>query len=415
MWIVGILVFVGVVVFMLNSWGYHQRLEGTSTPETKNLIFMIAMLWYLPKLIIFPFLLFGQAGMKLWAKIEEEPKERKHRTALERKSEIASDKEITEKDTLSESESKTITDVSINIEENEKENKQDRKQDKKYNRRKFVRDVGWSLAGVPFVITGYGAFKTVHDFQINKVKVRIKNLPKQFEGLRIAQLSDLHLGSFPDYKPFQEVRRLTNELKSDIITVTGDFVNFDPMELKPHFESLSELSADLGVYACLGNHDHYMSDKNHKILKGAIEQTGIDLIDNSSRQFELNGSTLNIIGVDNIGMKQDFGDFDKAIRGIELENPSILLCHDPRNWDDTVIKNYPDIDLMLAGHTHGGQIAVELLGLELYPVSMVYKRYVDMYTKGSQHLYVNRGIGTTGPPIRIGVPPEITEFELVSV
>jgi predicted MPP superfamily phosphohydrolase len=185
------------------------------------------------------------------------------------------------------------------------------------------------------------------------------------------------------------------------------------MEIKPHFDSLSKISADIGVFGCLGNHDHYMSDENHKVLRKAIAAANIDEINNSNRIITIDGSDFNLMGVDNTGMRQDYADFSAAAIKRSPFSPTVLLCHDPRNWDNTVLKDYKDIDLMLSGHTHGGQIAVELLGLELAPVKYIYQRYDGLYKEGDQHLYVNRGAGTTGPPIRIGVNPEITEFTLI--
>jgi len=404
MWIIYSLIFFAVVIAMLSSWGFSERLDRTGDPVVQHYLFMLVMLWYLPKFMILPFMAVTHLS-SLIARLSN----RKHIKTIDdiRSLNAIADSEKGKEKGSDDKQSVTPVDETI-----EKHEPKGNVFNDRFKRREFIRNMGWSLAGMPFIITGYGALKTLYDFEVNKLSISIHNLPREYEGIRIVQISDIHLGSFPDYKPFQEIRRIVNSLKADITVITGDFVNFDPMEMKPHFGEIQQLDAEIGVFACLGNHDHYMSQENHLVLRKAISASGIDEINNSNRIISIDGEKLNIMGVDNIGMNQQFGSFTKAYQDVVQSAPTILLCHDPRNWDNTVLTQYNDIDLMLSGHTHGGQFAVELLGMDLHPVSLFYKRYAGLYSKDKQYLYVNRGVGTTGPPVRIGVNPEITEFTL---
>lgn len=278
-------------------------------------------------------------------------------------------------------------------------------------RRKIIETSAWTLASIPFIMVSKGLFSTTHDFTVRNADIYLPNLPKGLDGLKIVQLSDLHLGSFYDYSSFQEVRRLTNNLKPDILMITGDFVNSKPSELKANYIDLQSLSADIGIFSCLGNHDHYMKDNEHKTLVNALNDAGANLLINRNEKLIINNSSLNIIGVDNLGMRQKFGDFNKAYENVNKEETSILLCHDPTNWDLHIRNQYP-ADLTLSGHTHGGQVAWEFNGFEFKPAKFVYRQSEGLYKNGENQLYVNRGIGTVGPPLRIGVKPEITEIIL---
>lgn len=282
-----------------------------------------------------------------------------------------------------------------------------------HSRREFLSKVGWSAASIPFIITGDGLFRTIYDFKIYRVELVLDSLPAALDGITIAQLSDIHSGSFPDNKPMKEVLRILQELKPDIITITGDYVNFKPDELSVTFNELSQLSAPLGVYGSLGNHDHYMTDFQHALLKNTISKTGIHLLVNDSVNIPVHNDFLNIAATDNTGFNQHFANIDKALSKCHSDTSTILLAHDPTFWDAEILSKKP-IDLMLAGHTHGGQIGIQLAGLEMSPAQFVYKRWAGLYNEGHQYLYVNRGIGTVGPPIRIGINPEITLFTLRS-
>ena len=279
------------------------------------------------------------------------------------------------------------------------------------SRRTFLTNTAWSLSTVPYVIVGNGMWRTLYDFQTINVDLNIHRLPKAFDGMRIAQISDIHAGSFPDHRPFQEVRRILDALKPDMIVITGDFVNARPGEMSLIAKDLAKLNAPHGVFATLGNHDHYHTIAEHKELIAGIRSLSVDLMINEHRRIIEGGSTLIIAGTDNTGFKQSYGKLGKALHGVLEDETTILLAHDPTLWDKEVI-GATNIDVMMAGHTHGGQLGVQLLGFEWSPAQYVYKQWAGLYAAGDQKLYVNRGIGTVGPPLRIGIPPEITLFTL---
>ncbi len=280
------------------------------------------------------------------------------------------------------------------------------------NRRHALETIAWGSAIIPFGIVGKGFFDT-DELMIYEEEITLRALPQAFDGLRIVQISDIHAGSWRSPQPFRRARALIDQLKPDVLVITGDFVNFDPKELELIRADLMRLRADMGVFASLGNHDHYCSPANHSLLRSMISNSGITLLVNSNIPLTTHGETLYLVGTDNTGLGQNFGDLPAALVGVEPGAPTILLAHDPTFWDKQV-RNKAPIDLMLSGHTHGGQVGIHFLGMELSVAQVVYKQWAGLYRDGDQYLYVNRGLGTVGPPIRIGIPPEITVLTLRS-
>lgn len=279
-------------------------------------------------------------------------------------------------------------------------------------RREVLGTIAWSSAVVPFGIVGKGFFDT-DDLTIYEEEITLRSLPRAFDGIRIVQISDIHAGSWRSPQPFRRARALIEQLKPDVLVVTGDFVNFDPKELELIRSDLQRLRADMGVFASLGNHDHYNSPQNHSLLRSVISNCGLTLLVNANAALRTHGETLYIVGTDNTGLGQNFADLPAALVGVEPGAPTILLAHDPTFWDREVRRKAP-IDLMLSGHTHGGQVGIHFLGVELSVAQVVYKQWAGLYRDGEQYLYVNRGLGTVGPPVRIGIPPEITVLTLRS-
>ena len=290
---------------------------------------------------------------------------------------------------------------------------------KRTSRRDFLRTIGWSAASVPFVLVGYSVFRTLYDFDIYRVDVPMAGLPRSLDGLTIAQLSDLHAGSFFSDRPMIEAAALTQSLQPDLIVVTGDFVNNNAAELDLVMPALQRLKADLGVYGCLGNHDHYARLPD---VVRRVRATPIDLLINEHRTLEIDGARLHLIGTDNTGFAQHFADLPGALEGLEAhphgEEMRILLAHTPTFWDTHVRPGHPDIDLMVCGHTHGGQVGLEWGPLRYSLARVAYARWAGLYTEpradnpNPQYLYVNRGLGTVGPPLRLGIRPEITLLTL---
>ena len=273
---------------------------------------------------------------------------------------------------------------------------------------------GWSLALIPFAIYIYSSTVTTTNFEVKRVEVTLQNLPKNLDGFKIAQISDIHPPSFYSAACFWEVRQLVQATTPDMVVITGDFVNNHPDELDLIYDEMTKFSAPHGVYGCIGNHDHYMTDELHEKLKVKIEEAGVDLLVNENITLEIKGEKLQLAGVDNSSWQLDYADFDKTFEGLSDVYTTILLCHDPVDWQNNVRNSYK-ADLTLSGHTHGGQIGFDIFGYELAPAVLAYNYWRGLYYENGKYIYVNTGIGTVGPPIRIGdLNPEITLIVLRS-
>jgi predicted MPP superfamily phosphohydrolase len=279
------------------------------------------------------------------------------------------------------------------------------------SRRKFAGNLAWSVAGIPFLLAYKGLMFTVNEIRIFGEEIILPKLATELSGLKIVQLSDLHFGTFISKDYLNNILKKVESLEPDLIFVTGDFVNFRYEELDYGETFLNELKATYGVFACLGNHDHYMKIEDHQKLIKRINKTGTKLLINENKTIKIKGQEINIVGVDNFGSRQTFGDFDKAFTGVNSDNLTILMSHDPNTWEQFVVGK-KQADITLSGHTHGGQVSFEFLGYDLSIAKMIYKYYKGLHSIGSQYLYVNRGIGVSGPPIRLGINPEITFITL---
>lgn len=290
-------------------------------------------------------------------------------------------------------------------------------------RSQFLTQAAVIASTVPLGAMAYGIISGAHDYRVRKVTVKLPNLPQAFDGLRIAQLSDIHSGSFFNKTAVKGgVEMVLNE-KPDLIFFTGDLVNNESAEVKDYINVFDKLKAPLGVYSVTGNHDYgdYKSwntkeakQQNFKDLIEAHRLLGFDLLINEHRLIEQGGEKLAILGIENWGGGgfAKYGKLDQAYAGTHDAAVKLLLSHDPSHWDAQVRPNYKDIDVAFAGHTHGFQFGVELGDFKWSPSQYAYKQWAGLYTEGNQHLYVNRGFGYLGYPGRIGMPPEITILEL---
>jgi len=262
-------------------------------------------------------------------------------------------------------------------------------------------------------------------YKIRRVQVMLKNLPDEFKGLKIAQISDIHSGSFDNPEAVSEgISSIVNE-KPDLILFTGDLVNNKAEEIVPYMDAFKVLKAPLGVYSVLGNHDYgdYVSwpsdeakKQNLEDLKQHHADMGWRLLMNEHVILERNNQQLALIGIENWGARgfTKYGDMKKAVAGLENSNipVKILLSHDPSHWEAQVRKDYQDIALTLSGHTHGMQFGIEIPGFKWSPVQYMYKQWAGLYQEQNQYLYVNRGFGFLGYQGRLGILPEITIIEL---
>lgn len=292
------------------------------------------------------------------------------------------------------------------------------------SRRKMLSNLGLVMLTIPMASMFYGLFKTAYNFKIHRITLKFPNLPKAFHGFRFVQISDIHTGSFVQSDELDEAISIVLNEKADTIFFTGDLVNNKTEEAYQFKESLARLKAPYGVFSILGNHDYgdyarWESDeakvKNLHDMIELQEKLGWNLLNNHHRILEKNGEKIAIVGVENYGAALRFpkkGDVDKAKKGTEDVPFKILLSHDPSHWDAKVVPEHKDMDLMLAGHTHGFQFGVEIPGIKWSPSQWIYKQWAGLYQKGSQYLYVNRGLGCIGYSGRIGIRPEITVIEL---
>ncbi len=283
---------------------------------------------------------------------------------------------------------------------------------------------GITVAVLTFGLMWWGALVNRYRIEVKEIEFADPSLPSSFEGLTIAQISDLHTGSYgSDTTYVAKVVETVNALHPDIIVFTGDIVNRRSKELKPFVSTLSRLNAPLGVYSVLGNHDYgdyyawdSAADKeaNMQELYRMQHDMGWTLMNNSAHTFHAGPDSLVLIGVENIGDPPFpiYGNLDKAYPG-DLADPAfkILLSHNPAHWVDDIAGS-PDknIALTLSGHTHAMQM--ELFGLS--PATFRYDTWGGMYADidSTRRLYVNIGIGEVGVPARIGATPEITLFTL---
>ena len=289
--------------------------------------------------------------------------------------------------------------------------------------RKWFLVPGLILGLLTFIAFGMGMARGRTNLKVFRETIKIEVLPVSFHGLRIVQLSDIHLAGFYKHPGYiQRVVTMVNELEPHVICFTGDMVHNFSEEVDPFVDILNELKAPLGKFAVLGNHDYgaYFSwdskaeeTANVDRVKAQIRASGFDLLLNEHRTISLNGDSLEIIGVENWG-KPPFpqhGELQKAMWGVNPDHVKILLSHDPSHWN-LQVRTKQNIALTLSGHTHGMQFGIEIGKFKWSPSRWTYKHWAGLYGENGQQLYVNRGLGYTGFPGRVGIRPEITLLTL---
>lgn len=283
--------------------------------------------------------------------------------------------------------------------------------------------VGLFSGLLPFFIILYGITKTLYKYKIEHLSIKLKELPDNFNGLKIVHLSDLHLGSFNyKYEILDKAIKIINNLNPDLILFTGDLVNNYAWELNGWDKHLKKLSARIGKFAVLGNHDYgdystWESTKeknaNFESIKHFYTKINFKLLLNETAVVDIDGEKISILGVENWGSPpfKQYGKLKKTMKRTTPDAFKILLSHDPSHWKEEVVK-LTNINLTLSGHTHGMQAGFILKNRKWSPIKYKYKQWAGLYQENNQFLYVNRGIGWMGFPGRIGVRPEITCIEL---
>lgn len=292
------------------------------------------------------------------------------------------------------------------------------------SRSSFLVKAGLIAGAIPLSSLSWGIISGAYDYQIRRVNLKLPNLPKAFNGITLAQVSDIHSGSFYNKTAVKGGVDMLLAEKPDFVFFTGDLVNNLTSELKDYQDIFSKVTAPLGVYSVLGNHDygdyHFGKGtspakvKNLKDMVASHKIMGWDLLMNENRRLKVDGEEIGIVGIENWGMGRfpKYGKMELAMQNTEDLPVKLLLSHDPSHWRGEVLEKYKDIDVAFAGHTHGMQFGVRLKDTQWSPVQYIYKEWAGLYQEQQQQLYVNVGYGFLGYPGRVGMLPEITIFTL---
>jgi len=283
-------------------------------------------------------------------------------------------------------------------------------------RRQFLETAASATAAVPFVAGAYGLLWGRLNLEVTRQPIRLARLPRAFHGFRIAQLSDIHVGPFMSEDEIRKYVKIANSLKVDMVALTGDFVTWDAATEQAVVSALSGLKAPFGVYGCLGNHDAWADAEDS--ISALFSDCGIRILRKANVPIRSGADSFNLMGIDFANsrrMSAGEGHMSSLrLEGIEkLMVPgaaNILLSHNPETFPRAAELG---IDLSLAGHTHGGQLALEFISPELAPTRLVTPYVAGWFERPGGQLYVNRGIGTIAAPMRVGAPPEITVYELL--
>ena len=292
-------------------------------------------------------------------------------------------------------------------------------------RRTFVSQIALGLAAIPFIGIIDGIWKGRYRYRVISHTLEFEDLPNEFDGFTIAQISDIHSGSFDNQEKVEYGVQMVNELGADAIMFTGDMVNNIATEAEPWIDTFKKLSGKNGVFSILGNHDYgdywrfpsaQAKVDNLNRLKEIHAEMGMDLLLNESRFFERNGQRLYLAGVENWGLPPfpQYGDLQEALNGIPEDAFTVLLSHDPSHFDAEVKQHSKKVHLTLSGHTHGMQFGIEIPGwIKWSPVKFKYPKWAGLYPEpDGQVLHVNRGFGFLAFPGRVGMWPEITHITL---
>ncbi|HLK46737.1 MAG TPA: metallophosphoesterase [Bryobacteraceae bacterium] len=284
------------------------------------------------------------------------------------------------------------------------------------SRRQFLEGAATAAVAAPFVAGAYGLLYGRLNLQTTHQPIYLRNLPQAFDGFRIAQLSDVHIGPFMGEDEIRKYVRIANALKPDMIVLTGDFLTFDPSPKQAVVAALSGLRAPFGVFGCLGNHDSWAQSED--ALTELFGQAGVRILRQQNLLIRNSGERFNLIGIDfansrhmSAGSGHMSADRLEGMEALmEKDAVNLLLSHNPDTFNRAAELG---IDFSLAGHTHGGQLALEFISPEIAPSRIVTPYVAGWFQRPGGQLYVNRGIGTIAAPMRVGAPPELTVFQLV--
>ncbi len=292
------------------------------------------------------------------------------------------------------------------------------------SRRNFISQIGLGVAAIPFLSLIYGITIGRYNYKVIKQQLFYPDLPDEFDGFKITQISDVHSGSFDNPEKINYAIDLINEQNSDMILFTGDIVNNKADEMHPWIETFNRIDTHkYGKFAVLGNHDYgaYIDfpnqrsrQDNFEAIKKLYGEIGFDLLLNEHKFVNKGSDKLAIVGVENWGKGfGEKGDINLASEKLKKEDFKILMSHDPSHWEFIVKNHEKHFQLTLSGHTHGMQFGIEIPGLIKWSLAQfAYKQWAGLYENLGRYIYVNRGFGYHAYPGRVGIMPEITVIEL---
>lgn len=290
---------------------------------------------------------------------------------------------------------------------------------KKGDHLRYLTNTGLIIMMVIMTVIGLSTFYGRFNFKKEEVTIKIKGLNSDLDGLKIVQISDLHLPCFYNHrKLLQKVMYDIDSIKPDLLLNTGDFIDFGWREFDRCDTILSKARSKYGNYAILGNHDagtydpfftEADRDNNILIMNNLIMASGYQVLNDEFKIVNIGKARIALIGIITKGHHPHMihGDVKKAISGLDSVDLKILLSHDPNQWEEDVVGK-TDIDITLSGHTHGMQMGIITKKFRWSPSKYFYPHWNGLYSDGNQYQYVNRGLGVLAIPFRIWMPPEIT-------
>lgn len=276
------------------------------------------------------------------------------------------------------------------------------------SRRAVLQAAQAAVVAAPALALGYGAFVERRRLTPLEVDIRIPGLPKDLDGIRIAQLSDIHLSSFLSAEDLSAAVDMANSFRPHLAVVTGDLITREGDPLDACIRELGRLRAEAGLYGCLGNHEIYANCEAYTAEQAA--RRGLRFLRGEARTLRFGQARLRLAGVDYQKMHSPYLQGAEAL--LERDTFQLLLSHNPDVFDTAAAQGW---DLILAGHTHGGQVTVEYLNQQLNLARFFTPYVYGHYEKEKSHLYVTRGIGTVGVPVRIGAAPEVALVRLCAI
>lgn len=290
---------------------------------------------------------------------------------------------------------------------------------------RWLTNTGMTFSAIIFSIIALGTLVGRFNFKTESVTINVKGLNKDLDGLRIVQLSDMHLSCFYHHRQLlMEVMKKVNSYKPDLILNTGDFISYGWREFGRNDTILSIAVSRYGNFAVMGNHDFGTydpffteadRDNNVLIMNNLIKSSGYKVLNNEYSKVKIGNAKLALIGITTKGRFPDIihGDLGKAISGLDSVDMKILLSHDPNQWE-LAVTGKTDINLTLSGHTHGMQMGILTKKFKWSPAKYFYPHWNGLYKERNQAQYVNRGLGVLAIPFRIWMPPEISVITLRS-